>query len=137
MSFDNTNRGVISVRSQYPFAETVQRLVAAFASHGLKVFATIDQTAEAVAVGLTLRPTTLILFGNPKAGTPLMVAQPLAAMDLPLKALVTESAPGEVCVSFNSATYVLERHGLGAEFTDKLAPAEHLIRATVGHQPAS
>jgi uncharacterized protein (DUF302 family) len=131
MSFLNTSPGVVSVRSQYPFAETVQRLASAFAGHGLKVFATIDQTAEAVAVGLTLRPTTLILFGNPKAGTPLMVAQPLAAMDLPLKALVTESTPGEVSVSFNSATYVLGRHGLGAEFADKLTPAEHLIRATV------
>jgi uncharacterized protein (DUF302 family) len=128
------SRGVISVPSRHSFTETVQRLNAAFASHGLKVFATIDQTAEAAAAGLTMPPTTLILFGNPMAGTPLMVAQPLIAMDLPLKALVTESTPGDVCVSFNSATYVLERHSMGAQFADKLVPAENLIRATVANK---
>lgn len=123
--------GIVSIRSQYPFADTVQRLLSAFASHGLKVFATIDQRAEAAAVGLTMPPTTLVIFGNPKAGTPLMVAEPLSALDLPLKALVTESAPGEVMVSFNAATYILERHSLSAELLNQLAPAERLIEAAV------
>jgi uncharacterized protein (DUF302 family) len=125
------HRGIVSLRSQYPFADTVQRLLSTFASHGLKVFATLDQQAEAAAVGLTMPPATLILFGNPKAGTPLMLAEPLSALDLPLKSLVTESTPGEVMVSFNAAAYILERHSLPAELLNNLAPAEHLIAAAV------
>ena len=76
-------------------------------------------------------PTTLVLFGNPKAGTPLMLAQPLCALDLPLKLLVTEPVPGEVVVSFNAAGYVVARHGLPPESAQSLAPAEALIAATV------
>jgi uncharacterized protein (DUF302 family) len=68
-------------------------LLSAFADHGIKVFATIDQQAEAAAAGLTMPPTTLIIFGNPKAGTPLMLAQPRSGLDLPLKVLVSESVP--------------------------------------------
>src|SRR5215468_5926393 len=97
-----TSSGIVSIPSPYPFAETVQRLLSALSDHGLKVFATIDQRAEAAEAGLTMPPTTLLIFGNPKAGTPVMLAQPLAALDLPLKALVTEPAPGEVIVSLNT-----------------------------------
>jgi len=127
----STSNGIVSIRSVYAFTETVQRLLAAFATHGLKVFATIDQRAEAAAVGLTMPPTTLLVFGNPEAGTPLMVEQPLAALDLPLKALVTEVPPGEVIVSFNAAAYIVERHALSAESLNNLVPAERLIAATV------
>jgi uncharacterized protein (DUF302 family) len=122
-----TSPGVTSVRSPYPFTDTVQRLLSAFAGHGVEVFATIDQTAEATAAGLMMPPTTLIIFGNPKAGTPLMVAEPLSGIDLPLKVLVSEVTPGEVTVSFNTARYILERHSLPAELLDNLAPAERLI----------
>jgi uncharacterized protein (DUF302 family) len=121
----------VSIRSPYTFADTVQRLLSAFASHGLKVFATIDQRAEAAAVGLSMPPTTLVLFGNPKAGTPLMLEQPLAALDLPLKALVTESTPDEVVVSFNSDAYIIQRHALSAELLNNLVPAERLITGAV------
>ena len=127
----STSNGIVSIRSVYAFTETVQRLLAAFATHGLKVFATIDQRAEAAAVGLTMPPTTLLVFGNPEAGTPLMVEQPLAALDLPLKALVVEAPPGEVIVSFNAAAYIVERHALSAESLNNLVPAERLIAATV------
>jgi len=126
-----SDRGVVSISSAYPFADTVQRLLSAFADHSLKVFATIDQKAEATAVGLTMPPTTLIIFGNPKAGTPLMLAQPLCGVDLPLKVLVTEATPGEVSVSFNAATYILERHSLSADLLKNLTPAELLITSAV------
>ena len=123
----NIGRGIVSVPSPYSFVDTVARLLSAFTGHGIKVFATIDQRAEAAAVGLTMPPTTLLLFGNPRAGTPLMVAQPISGIDLPLKALVTESVSGEVLVSFNAATYILERHSLPAELLNNLVPAERLI----------
>jgi uncharacterized protein (DUF302 family) len=127
----STASGIVSLRSPYPFADTVQRLLSAFASHGLKIFAVIDQKAEAAAVALTMPPTTLLLFGNPRGGTPLMLAHPLAALDLPLKALVTESAPGEVIVSFNAVEYILRRHSLPAELSKNLAPAESVIAGAV------
>jgi uncharacterized protein (DUF302 family) len=126
-----SKHGIVSLRSLHPFADTVRLLLAAFADHDIKVFATIDQQAEALAVGLTMPPTTLILFGNPKAGTPLMLAQPLSGIDLPLKVLVTEPAPGEVMVSFNTAAYVIERHSLPAELVNNLSPAERLIASVV------
>ncbi len=127
----STSNDIVSIRSGYPFADTVQRLLAAFASHDLKVFATIDQKAEAAAVGLTMLPTTLLIFGNPKAGTPLMVTNPLCALDLPLKVLVTESNAGEVTVSFNAAAYIIQRYSLPADLSNNLAPAERLIARTV------
>jgi uncharacterized protein (DUF302 family) len=126
-----TPSGIVSIPSPYPFADTVQRLLSALASHGIKIFVTIDQKAEAAAVGLTMPPTTLLLFGNPKAGTPIMLEQPLAALDLPLKALVTEPTPGEVIVSFNTAAYILQRHSLAAELSNNLTPAERAITAAV------
>ena len=121
------SRGVQQLPSPYPFAETVERLLSAFASHGIKVFVVIDQQAEASAVGLDMPPTTLILFGNPKAGTPLMLARPQSGIDLPLKALISESSSGEVSVTLNTAAYLLERHALPAEFLVNLAPAERLV----------
>jgi uncharacterized protein (DUF302 family) len=124
--------GLVSVQSVYPFAETVQRLLAAFAQHGLKVFATIDQAAEAEAVGLTMPPTMLIIFGNARAGTPLMLAQPRAGIDLPLKALVTAPAKGDpVTVSFNTSAYTIKRHSLPKELQRNLVPAENLIVTAV------
>jgi uncharacterized protein (DUF302 family) len=131
MTASSTERGIVSLRSAYPFADTVRRLLSGFADHGAKVFATIDQRAEATAVGLIMPPTTLIIFGSPKAGTPLMLEQPLCGVDLPLKALVTEATPGEVMVSFNTATYIIERHSLSAELLKNLAPAERLIALAV------
>ncbi len=126
-----SDRGIVSLKSHYSFPDTVHRLLSAFADHGIKVFATIDQTAEAIAVGLTMPPTTLIIFGNPRAGTPLMLAQPLSGIDLPLKALVSESAAGEVTVSFNAAAYVIERHSLAPELLPNLVAAERVIAGTL------
>jgi uncharacterized protein (DUF302 family) len=127
-----SSRGIVKLESPYPFADTVQRLLAAFAEKNIKVFATIDQQAEARAVGLAMPPTTLIVFGNPKAGTPLMLANPQVGVDLPLKALVCEPEPGQVAVFFTTASELVERHSLPPELAAGLVPAERLIAAVLG-----
>ncbi len=118
--------------SPYSFAETVQRLLAALAARDIKVFATIDQQAEARAVGLEMPPTTLLLFGNPRAGSPLMLANPQAGVDLPLKLLISEPEPGRVLVFFTRAAAIVRRHELASELVANLAPAERLIEAVLG-----
>ena len=120
------SNGVARFTSPFPFQETVQRVLDTLSGHGIKIFATWDQRAEARAVGLDMPPTTLIVFGNPKAGTPLMLAQLESALDLPLKILVLESA-GEVSVCFNTADYIIRRHGLPEQLSSNLAPAFALI----------
>jgi uncharacterized protein (DUF302 family) len=119
--------GVLSFKSPHPFDDTVQRLLAALKDHNIKVFATIDQRAEAQAVGLSMPSTVLILFGNPKGGTPLMVSNPEAGIDLPLKVLVSESQPGQVDVFMNSSEYIIQRHALPNELLANIAPVERLI----------
>ncbi len=101
----------MQVRSRLTYNETVAALSAEIAKAGNTIFATIDQAAAAKGVGLTLRPTTLIIFGNPKGGTGLMVAFPLAALDLPLKLLVWEDA-GAVNVAYTSASEIAARYGV-------------------------
>jgi uncharacterized protein (DUF302 family) len=125
------SNGIVTLGSPFSFADTIKRLRDAFASKDIKVFAAIDQQAEAKAAGLDMPPTTLILFGNPNGGTPLMLAQPSSGLDLPLKALVTENSPGRVEVSFNDAGYIIERHALPAALADNIAPAANLIAATL------
>jgi uncharacterized protein (DUF302 family) len=109
----NTN-GIVDLPSHRPVAETADRLEALLKQKGMKIFARIDQAAEAAAVGLQMRPMVLLVFGNPQAGTPLMVRHPSLAVDLPLKALVWEDADGSVKVSYNSPEYLQQRHGLEA-----------------------
>jgi uncharacterized protein (DUF302 family) len=103
--------GIIDVPSPYSVPETADRLERLLIAKGMKIFARIDQAAEAAAVGMTLRPTLLLLFGNPQAGTPLMEQFPSLAMDLPLKALVWE-ASGKVHLSFTGPEYLQRRHGM-------------------------
>lgn len=97
--------------SRYPYAETLERLTAAIAEAGSTLFACIDQRAAARAVGLELRPTTLLVFGNPKGGTPLMVAYPLAALDLPLKLVVWEENAA-VNVAYVPVRVIASRYGV-------------------------
>lgn len=104
--------GFVSKPSRYPVPETVDRLVTVLQSKGMTVFARIDHAAEAAKVGLKMRPTQLLIFGNPKGGTPLMVAAPTVAIDLPFKALAWEDAGGKVWLAFNSPSYLKERHGI-------------------------
>jgi uncharacterized protein (DUF302 family) len=115
MSDDLARRGISSVVSRYAVAESAERVVAALRARGLTVFAVIDQSLEAEKAGLTLRPTRMILFGDPKTGTPLMAAAPSLAIDLPLKALVWQDDGGCVLVSYNSPEYLQRRHGLSHE----------------------
>lgn len=104
--------GIVKFTSPWPYRETVARLEAAFSARKIKLFANIDQAAEAAAVGLTLRPTTLLIFGDPSKGTPLMVAHPDLAIDLPLKALVWEASPSEVYVGLTSPEFLQKRYSL-------------------------
>ena len=109
------DNGIVSRPSPYSVAETLDRLEALLHQKGIKVFARIDQRAEAEGVGLNLRPTQLLIFGDPRAGTPLMTAHPSLALDLPLKALAWEADEGQVWLSYNSPAYLKDRHALPQE----------------------
>jgi uncharacterized protein (DUF302 family) len=123
--------GLAQVPSHYSVEETVRRLETAFAAKGLQVFAVVDHSGEAEKVGLKMRPTKVVIFGSPKAGTPLMVAAPSLAIDLPLKALVAEDAEGKVSVTYNSPEYLKERHGVPEELIRNLAGAGVVIGKAV------
>jgi len=125
------NFGLVLVRSRHSVGETVQRLEAAFIGKGMQVFAVIDHSGEADKVGLKMRPTKVLIFGSPKGGTPLMVAAPSLAIDLPMKALVGEDVEGEVWVTYNSPEYLQERHGVPADLIKNLAGAGALIEKAV------
>lgn len=118
---DNIETGIIQLRSPRDVAATADKLESLLAAKHIKLFARIDQAAEAAATGLHLRPTILMIFGDPKAGTPLMDATPSLAIDLPLKALIWEAAPGEVYLSYNSPEYLQQRHGLAAPLLPGIA----------------
>ena len=104
--------GIVKFTSPWPYRETIERLEAAFRAKKIKLFANIDQAAEAATVGLSLRPTTVLIFGDPSKGTPLMVAHPDLALDLPLKALVWEVSPSEVYVGLTSPEFLQKRYSL-------------------------
>ena len=121
-----------TVRSAYPVDAAVARIEQAVKAAGMKVFARIDQAAEARAVGLALRPSVVLLFGNPKAGTPLMMARPTVAIDLPLKALVWEDNRGAVWLTYNTPALLVRRHGVEDALARQLAPAGELLQRVVG-----
>jgi uncharacterized protein (DUF302 family) len=120
-----------TLRSAVGVEEAAARIERAVTAAGMKVFARIDQAAEARAVGLTMRPAVVIFFGNPKAGTPLMVARPTVAIDLPLKALVWEDEAGATWLTYNLPTLLVRRHGLDEALAGKLAPAGDLLQRAV------
>jgi uncharacterized protein (DUF302 family) len=127
----NSVPGFISKPSQHSVPETIQRLRALLKSKGVAIFALVDHSGEAEKAGLKMRPTQLLIFGNPKAGTPLMVAAPSTAIDLPLKALAWEDADGKVWLSYNSPDYLKQRHGFPAELEKNLAAVEPLLAQAV------
>lgn len=104
--------GAIDILSGFSVNETADRLVSLLQAKGIKIFARIDQAAEARAVGLSMPETQLVIFGDPKAGTPLMVKTPSLALDLPLKALVWQAGDGKVWLSYNGPEYLKARHHL-------------------------
>jgi uncharacterized protein (DUF302 family) len=109
-----SDNGLVTLPSAHDFAATLERFTAALAAKGATIFARIDHAAGAASVGLALRPTTLIMFGNPKGGTPLMQAAQTAGIDLPLKALIWQDEGGGVHLSYNDPAWIAARHGLGA-----------------------
>jgi uncharacterized protein (DUF302 family) len=122
---------LVQVGSRYSIDETMRRLESAFAAKGLIVFAVIDHSGEAARIGLTMRPAKVLIFGSPKAGTPLMVASPTLAIDLPLKALVAEDAEGKVSVIYNDPAYLKDRHGVPEDLIKNLAGAGIVIAQAV------
>ncbi len=113
--------GIVNVPSSHSVSETVMRLETVLAEKGVKIFALIDHSGEAGLAGMTMRPTKLLIFGSPKAGTPLMLAAPTIAIDLPLKLLVWEDEQGNAWISFNSVEYLRDRHHLPQELTANIA----------------
>ncbi len=121
-----TNRGIIDKPSNHSVEQTVEKLKIILQSKGVALFALVDHSGEAEKVGLKMRPTKLLIFGSPKAGTPLMLAAPSIAIDLPLKILVWEDGQGKVLVSYNSPEYLMERHGLPQDLLQNIAVVETL-----------
>ena len=123
--------GLLQVPSPYSVDETLNRLQSVFAEKGMKIFALIDHSGEAEKAGLKMRPTKVLIFGSPKGGTPLMVAAPSLAIDLPLKTLVAEDDGGRVSVTYNDPQYLQQRHNVPADLIKNLAGAGALIARAV------
>lgn len=120
------SNGVINVASNHSVDETVEKLKAILQAKGVTLFALIDHSGEAEKVGMKMSSTKLLIFGSPKAGTPLMLAAPSIAIDLPLKILVSEDGEGRAWISYNSPEYLRERHGLPQELLANIAVIENL-----------
>ena len=122
----DTGNGVVSRRSAHTVDETVARLKRMLEAKGVMLFALVDHSGEAAKAGLTMPNTKLLIFGNPAAGTPVMLAAPSIAIDLPLKILVWEDAEGAAWLSWNSPEYLRQRHGVPEEMVKVLAAPEAL-----------
>ena len=121
--------GIVRIPSHHSVDETVDKLKTVLQSKGVTLFALVDHSGEAEKVGLKMPPTKLLIFGNPKGGTPLMLAAPSIAIDLPLKILVAEDSQGQVWISYNSAEYLKERHGLPQDLLQNIAVVQTLAAA--------
>lgn len=121
-----TDRGIVDKPSNHSVEQTVDRLKDILQSKGVTLFALVDHSGEAEKAGMKMRPTKLLIFGNPKAGTPLMLTAPSSAIDLPLKILVWESDRGKVWLSYNSPEYLQERHGLPENLLPNISVVEDL-----------
>jgi uncharacterized protein (DUF302 family) len=120
--------GMVHIRSHHSVHETLQRLESVLTSRGLTIFCRVDHSGEAEKVGLKMLPTQVLIFGSPKAGTPLMVASPTLAIDLPLKALVWEDAGGTVWVSYNAPEYLKQRHRVPDDLIPNIGGAGALLQ---------
>ena len=123
------DNGIVSVPSNHSVDRTVDKLKGILQSKGITLFIVIDHSGEAAKVGLKMPPTKLVIFGNPKGGTPLMLASPSIAIDLPLKILVAEDAQGKVWISYNSPEYLKKRHGLPQDLVQNIAVVQTLAAA--------
>jgi len=121
-----TEDGIVTIRSHHSVDQTVQKIEKILQAKGVKLFVMIDHSGEAEKAGMSMRPTKLLIFGSPKAGTPVMLASPTVAIDLPLKILVWEDADGSVRLSYNSPSYLQARHGLPENLLLNIAVVEAL-----------
>jgi uncharacterized protein (DUF302 family) len=121
------DRGFVQIASSYSVAETVERLETQLTEHNITIFARLDFAADAARVGLDMRPERMLIFGNPKAGTPLMQAVPASGLDLPLKVLVWQDAQGRTWLAYNRPEYIVARHGLPSGMTANLAGVIPLV----------
>jgi uncharacterized protein (DUF302 family) len=124
-----TANGIVSKPSNHSVDATVEKLKGILQAKGVALFALVDHSGEAEKVGLKMPPTKLLIFGSPKAGTPLMLASPSVAIDLPLKILVAEDGEGKVWVSYNAPQYLKERHNLPESLLQNIAVIETLATA--------
>ena len=125
------NQGIVDLPSRYSVPETLNQLQSILKENGVTIFALVDHSGEAAKVGLEMRPTQLLIFGNPKGGTPLMVAAPSCAIDLPLKALAWQDVEGRVWLSYNAPEYLQQRHGIPADLLKNIAGPAALLRKAV------
>jgi len=125
-------RGIIDMESRHSVDETVHRLEEILKAKGVALFALVDHSGEAAKVGMKMRPTKLLIFGSPKAGTPVMLAAPSVAIDLPLKILVWQDEAGKAWVSYNAPTYLQERHNVPANLMPVLGAVEALAAKAAG-----
>jgi uncharacterized protein (DUF302 family) len=123
---DKKDNGIVDLASSHSVEETVARLKGILEAKGVTLFAVIDHSGEAAKAGMEMLPTKLLVFGSPKAGTPIMLAAPSAAIDLPLKILVWEDGEQKVWISYNFPTYLQERHGFPPELMQNIAVVETL-----------
>jgi uncharacterized protein (DUF302 family) len=117
----SADNGVVQIASSFSFEETVQRLESLLQAQGVKEFCVVDHSGEAEKAGLHMPPTKVIIFGKPQGGTPVMLASPSLAIDLPLKALIAEDAAGKVTISYNSAEYLKQRHTIPDDLVKNVA----------------
>jgi len=127
-----SKNGLVSIGAVHSVDETVEKLKGILMAKGVTVFAVVDHSGEAAKAGLQMPNTKLLIFGSPKAGTPVMLAAPSIAIDLPLKILVAEDGAGKVWVSYNSTQFLAERHGVPSELMKNLAVIEALAAAAAG-----
>jgi uncharacterized protein (DUF302 family) len=127
--------GIETVASPRTFAESITQFESVVAARGLTLFAKIDFTGDAKKAGLDMLPTMLLVFGNPKAGTPVMVAAPTAALDLPLKVLFSQDSSGKVSLQYNTPEYLAERHAIPLELVKNIAGVRALVEAAVTSAP--
>ena len=118
--------GIVTIRSLHSVDQTVDKIQELLRAKGVKLFALVDHSGEAEKAGFAMPPTKLLIFGSPKAGTPLMIASPSIAVDLPLKLLVAQDAAGAVWISFNDPAYLRDRHGLPPELLPNIMVIEAL-----------
>jgi uncharacterized protein (DUF302 family) len=128
---NKSDNGLVSVPSKYSVPETLDRFEAILKKQGIMVFARINFSSDAEKAGLKMKPSQLLIFGNPKAGTPLMIASPSVAIDLPLKALAWEDADGKVWLSYNKPEYLKERFGVPDELLKNISGIKGLVEQAV------